>query len=86
MSNNGSPENCCKVSNEHIIGYMLEGQNGGSTIRLLFVSKSSLILMILMHLYCFGKLDNKVFVFKCSFFLWSYFLVLKLYCFGRLND
>ena len=29
---NGSPENYCKVSNGHVIGHMLVGQNRGSTI------------------------------------------------------
>lgn len=32
MSSNGLPWNCCKVLNEHIIGHVLEGQKGGSTI------------------------------------------------------
>ena len=31
MSNNGSPGNCCKVPNEHIIGQVLDIQNGVST-------------------------------------------------------
>ena len=30
-SSNGPPENCCKVLNEHTIGHVLVGQNGGST-------------------------------------------------------
>ena len=29
---NGSLENYCKVSNEHVIGHVLVGQNGGSII------------------------------------------------------
>ena len=28
---NGSPGNYCKVSNEHVIGHVLVGQNEGST-------------------------------------------------------
>ena len=30
-SSNGPLGNCCKVPNEHIIGHVLVGQNGGST-------------------------------------------------------
>ena len=30
---NGPPWNYCKVPNEHIIGHVLVGQNGGSTTR-----------------------------------------------------
>ena len=32
MSNNGPLGNCCKVPNKHIIGHVLEGQNGGSIV------------------------------------------------------
>ena len=28
---NGTPENYCKVPNEHVIGFVLVGQNGGYT-------------------------------------------------------
>ena len=31
MSSNGPPRNCCKVPNKHLIGHMLEGQNGRFT-------------------------------------------------------
>ena len=30
-SSNGSPGNCCKVSNKYLIGHMLGEQNRGST-------------------------------------------------------
>ena len=32
MVSNGPPENYCKVPNEHVIGHVLVGQNGGSTM------------------------------------------------------
>ena len=35
-SSNEPPGNCCKIPNEHIIGHMLIGQNGGSTNMSLF--------------------------------------------------
>ena len=32
MSSNGPPGNCYKVPNKHLIGYVLGGQNGRSTL------------------------------------------------------
>ena len=32
MSSNGPPRNCCKVQNKYLIGHVLGGQNGGSTM------------------------------------------------------
>ena len=32
MSSNGPPGNCCKIWNQYLIGHVLGGQNGGSTL------------------------------------------------------
>ena len=36
-SSNGSPGNCCKVRNKHIIGHVLGGQNGGCTLEFFYL-------------------------------------------------
>ena len=36
-SSNALPENCCKIQNKYLIGHVLRGQNGGSTIGICFL-------------------------------------------------
>ena len=31
-SSNGPPGNCCKIQDKYLIGHVLRGQNGGSTV------------------------------------------------------